>query len=69
MMQRNLLPSTHNLELLTDQESYNYVAYLVSDINSTSIKVAKYRVMIEYITKITSRERENNQNYLCRIIS
>jgi ATP-dependent DNA helicase RecG len=30
------------LEFLTDDGSYNYVAYLMSDNNSTSIKVAKY---------------------------
>lgn len=32
----------NNLELLTDEGKYNYVAYLLSDVNSTSIKVAKY---------------------------
>ena len=31
-----------NLELLTDSEKFNYVAYLLADNNSTSIKVAKY---------------------------
>jgi predicted HTH transcriptional regulator len=31
-----------NLELLTDKDKYNYVAYLLADNNSTSIKVAKY---------------------------
>ncbi|NCD42255.1 MAG: transcriptional regulator [Bacteroidia bacterium] len=31
-----------NLELLTDNESLNYVAYLLADENGTSIKVAKY---------------------------
>jgi ATP-dependent DNA helicase RecG len=31
-----------NLELLADSKKYNYIAYLLSDINSTSIKVAKY---------------------------
>ncbi len=31
-----------NLELLTDTGKYNYVAYLLADNNSTSIKVAKY---------------------------
>jgi len=31
-----------NLELLTESKEYNYVAYLLSDTNSTSIKVAKY---------------------------
>lgn len=32
-----------NLELLTDDESYNYVAYLMNDINNISIKVARYQ--------------------------
>jgi predicted HTH transcriptional regulator len=31
-----------NLELLTDNESLNYAAYLLADENGTSIKVAKY---------------------------
>ena len=31
-----------NLELLTEEGLYNYVAYLLSDINGMSIKVAKY---------------------------
>ena len=31
-----------SLELLTDDGKYNYVAYLLADENSTSIKVAKY---------------------------
>jgi predicted HTH transcriptional regulator len=31
-----------NLELLTDKDKFNYVAYLLADNNSTSIKVAKY---------------------------
>jgi ATP-dependent DNA helicase RecG len=31
-----------NLELLTDEGKYNYAAYLLADINGTSIKVAKY---------------------------
>lgn len=31
-----------NLEMLTDSDKYNYIAYLLSDSNSTSIKVAKY---------------------------
>lgn len=33
---------TSNLELLTSEGYYNYVAYLMSDINNVSIKVAKY---------------------------
>lgn len=32
-----------NLELLNADEYYNYVAYLISDKNSTSIKLAKYK--------------------------
>src|SRR5690606_37027296 len=32
-----------NLELLTSDGKYNYVAYLMADINGTSIKVAKYK--------------------------
>lgn len=31
-----------NLELLTEDGSYNYVAYLLADVNGMSIKVAKY---------------------------
>ena len=31
-----------NLELLTEDGQYNYVAYLLSDINGISVKVAKY---------------------------
>lgn len=31
-----------NLELLTQENNYNYVGYLVSDLNNISIKVAKY---------------------------
>jgi len=31
-----------NLELFAEDEQYNYVAYLLADINGTSIKVAKY---------------------------
>jgi ATP-dependent DNA helicase RecG len=33
----------NNLELLTELGKYNYVAYLMADNNSTSIKVAKYK--------------------------
>ena len=33
---------TSNLELLTEDGMYNYVAYLLADTNGTSIKVAKY---------------------------
>ena len=31
-----------NLELLTEEGQYNYVAYLLADTNGTSVKVAKY---------------------------
>jgi predicted HTH transcriptional regulator len=31
-----------NLELLTEEGKYNYVAYLLADVNGTSVKVAKY---------------------------
>ena len=31
-----------NLELLTDDSLYNYVAYLLADVNGLSVKVAKY---------------------------
>ena len=32
----------HNLELLTEDGEFNYAAYLLSDVNGNSIKVAKY---------------------------
>lgn len=32
----------HNLELLTEEGAFNYAAYLLSDVNGLSIKVAKY---------------------------
>ncbi|MDX2469733.1 MAG: ATP-binding protein, partial [SAR324 cluster bacterium] len=32
----------HNLELLTADGAYNYAAYLLSDVNGLSVKVAKY---------------------------
>ena len=32
-----------NLELLNEDEVYNYVAYLMADNNNTSVKVAKYK--------------------------
>ncbi len=31
-----------NLELLTEEGKYNYVAYLLADVNGTSVKVARY---------------------------
>lgn len=33
----------HQLELINDEGKYNYVAYLLSDSNSISIKIAKYQ--------------------------
>ena len=32
-----------NLELLTEDGSFNYAAYLLADENNVSIKVAKYK--------------------------
>ena len=50
------------LELLTDEEKYNYVAYLLADENGNSIKVAKY----------SSLDRcdliENNEYGYCSLI-
>lgn len=44
-----------NLELLTEDDRYNYIGYLLADNNGTSIKVAKYagtilQIEIEIIT-------------------
>lgn len=51
-----------SLELLTDSDKYNYVAYLLSDENGNSIKVAKY----------SSLDRcdltENNEYGYCSLI-
>ncbi|MBW8324358.1 MAG: putative DNA binding domain-containing protein [Prolixibacteraceae bacterium] len=51
-----------NLELITDEGFYNYVAYLLADNNGTSIKVAKY--------KGTSRVDliENNEYGYCSLV-
>lgn len=51
-----------NLELLTEDGSYNYVAYLMADSNGTSIKVAKYagKDKIDLI--------ENNEYGYCSLI-
>ena len=38
-----------NLELLCIDGSFNYVAYLMADVNGTSIKVAKYKGLVKYI--------------------
>jgi predicted HTH transcriptional regulator len=46
----------HQLELINDNGQYNYVAYLLSDNNSISMKVAKYRGTDTY-------DLENNSEY------
>ena len=51
-----------NLELLTVDRDFNYVAYLMSDINGTSIKVAKY-AGLDRINLI-----ENNEYGYCSLI-
>ncbi len=51
-----------NLELLTEDGKYNYVAYLVSDENNISIKVAKYESLDR------SELIENNEYGYCSII-
>ncbi len=51
-----------NLELLTTDGNFNYVAYLMSDINGTSIKVAKYDGL-DRINLI-----ENNEYGYCSLI-
>jgi ATP-dependent DNA helicase RecG len=51
-----------NLGLLTEDEAYNYVAYLMSDTNSMSIKVAKYK------GKNRVHLIENNEYGYCSII-
>jgi len=51
-----------NLEMLADSDKYNYIAYLLSDINSTSIKVAKYGS----ISRIDLIEN-NEYGYACLI--
>ena len=52
----------NNLELLTEEDKYNYVAYLLSDVNSTSIKVAKYS------TEDRCDLIENNEYGYCSLI-
>ncbi len=51
-----------NLELLTDNGTYNYVAYLMSDNNTISMKVAKY-MGVDRVELI-----ENNEYGYCSII-
>jgi len=51
-----------NLELLTEDGYYNYVAYLMADSNGTSIKVAKY----DGLNKV--HLIENNEYGYCSLI-
>ncbi len=51
-----------NLEMLADSDKYNYIAYLLSDINSTSIKVAKYASLSR-----TDLIENNEYGYACLI--
>ena len=51
-----------NLELLTEDGSHNYAAYLLADINNISIKVAKYRGLSR--VELT----ENNEYGYCSLI-
>lgn len=53
---------TTNLELLTEDGSFNYVAYLMADSNGTSIKVAKY----DGLNKV--HLIENNEYGYCSLI-
>ena len=51
-----------NLELLTEDGKYNYVAYLLADTNGTSIKVAKYDGLDRVDLK------ENNEYGYCSLV-
>ena len=51
-----------NLEMLADSDKYNYIAYLLSDINSTSIKVVKYATLSR-----TDLIENNEYGYACLI--
>ena len=51
-----------NLELLTEDDKYNYVAYLLADTNGTSIKVAKYDGLDRVDLK------ENNEYGYCSLV-
>ena len=51
-----------NLELLTEDNRYNYVAYLLSDANGMSIKVAKY----EGLDRVDLME--NNEYGYCSLV-
>lgn len=51
-----------NLEMLTEDAQYSYVAYLLSDINGVSVKVAKY----DGVDRVDLRE--NNEYGYCSLI-
>ena len=51
-----------NLELLTEDNQYNYVAYLLNDVNGISVKVAKYDGL-DRVDLI-----ENNENGYCSLM-
>lgn len=51
-----------NLELLTENDRYNYVAYLLADVNGMSIKVAKY----EGLDRVDLME--NNEYGYCSLV-
>ena len=51
-----------NLELLTERRQYNYVAYLLSDVNGVSIKIAKY----DGLDRVNLNE--NNEYGYCSLI-
>lgn len=52
----------YNLELLTEEGKFNYAAYLLADMNGTSIKVAKYNEKDRY------ELIENNKYGYCSLI-
>ncbi len=51
-----------NLELLTEESEFNYAAYLLADVNGTSVKVAKYEGKDRYYLT------ENNEYGFCSLI-
>lgn len=65
-----------SLDLLTNDDAYNYVAYLLADDNATSIKVAKYAgidkelaqmARLSYATTKRTMERLQEKGLLTRI--
>lgn len=51
----------NNLELLTEKREYNYAAYLLSDTNAVSMKVAKYSGENKTQAEVTSSVRKENR--------